>query len=92
MPARRPAFGSGTFEGYVAVAAYYVDLLRGPDDGSALGANVLDAAVLAGAASATLYGDRRFFALIVIIVALYLDSVFRIFLQASAVCFSRNSP
>lgn len=58
---------------YVAVAAYYVDLLGRSDDGSALGANVLDAAVLAGATSATLYGDRGFFAVIVIIVALYLD-------------------
>ena len=73
LPARRLACGSGAFKGYVAVAAYYVDLLRGPDDSSALGANVLDAAVLAGAASAALYGDRGFFAVIVIIVALYLD-------------------
>lgn len=73
MPARRLAFGSGAFEGYVAVAAYYVDLLGRPDDGSALGANVLDAAVLADTASAALYGNRGFFAVIVIIVALYLD-------------------
>ena len=73
MPARRLACGLSAFEWYVAVAAYYVDLLRGPDNGSALGANVLDAAVLAGAASATLYGYRRFFAVIVIIVALHLD-------------------
>ena len=73
MPARRLACGSGAFEGYVAVAAYYVDLFGRPDDSPALGANVLDAAVLAGAASAALYGNRGFFAVIVIIVALYLD-------------------
>lgn len=72
-PARRLACGSGAFEGYVAVAAYYVDLLGRPDDGPTLGANVLDAAILAGGASAALYGDRGFFAVIVIIVALYLD-------------------
>ena len=48
MPAVRlaDACGSGNFKGYVAVAAYYVDLPGGPDDGSTLGANVLDAAVL----------------------------------------------
>ena len=56
MPARRLACGSGAFEGYVAIAAYYVDLFGRPDDSPALGANVLDAAVLAGAASAALYG------------------------------------
>ena len=72
-PARRLAHGSGAFERYVAVAAYYVDLLGRPDDSPALGANVLDAAILAGATSATLYGDCGFFAVIVIIVALYLD-------------------
>ena len=75
-PARRPVRirnSFGDLEGYVAVAAYYVDLLGRPDDGPALGANVLDAAVLAGAASATLYGDRGFLAVIVIIVALDLD-------------------
>ena len=72
-PARRLACGSGAFERYVAVAAYYVDLFGRPDDSPALGANVLDAAVLAGAASAALYGNRGFFAVIVIIVALYLD-------------------
>ena len=72
MPAGRLACGSGAFERYVAVAAYYVDLLGRPDDSPALGANILDAAILAGAASATLYGDRGFFAVIVIIVALYL--------------------
>lgn len=66
-------YGSGAFERYVAVAAYYVDLLGCSDDGSALGANVLDATILAGAASASLYGDRGFVAVIVIIVALYLD-------------------
>ena len=73
MPARRLACGSGVFEWYIAVAAYYVDLLCGAYDGSALGAYVLDAAILAGAASTALYGDRGFFAVIVIIIALYLD-------------------
>ena len=34
----------------------------------ALGANVLDAAILAGAASAALYGDRGFVAIIVVII------------------------
>lgn len=63
----------GDLEGYVAVAAYYVDLLGRSDDSAAFRANVLDAAVLAGATSAALYGDRCFFAVIVIIVALYLD-------------------
>ena len=73
MPARRLAHGSGAFKWYVAVAAYYVDLLGRPDDGPALGASVLDAAVLAGAASAALYGDRGFVAIIVVIIALHLD-------------------
>lgn len=73
MPARRLAYGSGSFEGYIAVAAYYVDLLGCPDDCSALRANVLDAAVLTGAASTALYGDRGFVAIVVVIVTLYLD-------------------
>ena len=75
-PARRPVRirnSFGDLEGYVAVAAYYVDLLGRSDDGPALGANVLEATVLAGGAPAALYGDRCFFAVIVIIVALYLD-------------------
>ena len=75
-PARRPVRirnSFGDLEGYFAVTAYYVDLLRGPDNGPALGANVLDAAVLAGAASAALYGDRGFVAILTVIIALYLD-------------------
>ena len=35
-------------EGYITVAAYYVDLAGRPNDGSAMWANVLDAAVLGG--------------------------------------------
>ena len=35
-PARRLACGSGALERYVAVTAYYVDLLGCSDDGSAL--------------------------------------------------------
>ena len=35
-------------EGYVAISANYIDLLRGPDDSSAIGAYILDAAILAG--------------------------------------------
>ena len=49
-------FESCLFEWYVAVAAYHVDLPRGPDDGSAMRADVLDAAILAGAEPAI----RRF--------------------------------
>lgn len=54
MPAVRLALtcGSGDFKGYVAVAAYYVDLPRGSNDGSAMRADVLDAAILTGAAPA----------------------------------------
>ena len=40
------------FEGYVAVAAYYIDLPRGSNNSSAMRADVLDAAILAGAAPA----------------------------------------
>ena len=48
MPAVRlaDAYGSGNFKGYVAVAAYYVDLPGGPDDGAAAGACIFDTAVL----------------------------------------------
>lgn len=53
------------FEWYVAVAAYHVDLPRGPDDGSAMRADVLDAAVLAGAAPA-FDGRSRFAALVIV--------------------------
>ena len=72
-PARRLACGSGAFERYVAVAAYYVDLLGCSDDGSAFGANILDAAVFAGAAPPALYGDRGFVAIVVVIIAFYFD-------------------
>lgn len=72
-PARRLAYGSGAFKWYVAVATYYVDLLRRPDDRSALRANVLDAAVLAGTASASLYCDGVFVPTLVVIAAVHLD-------------------
>ena len=58
-------FESCLFEWYVAVAAYHVDLPRGPDDGSAMRADVLDAAILAGAAPA-FDGRSRFAALVVV--------------------------
>lgn len=53
------------FEWYVAVAAYHVDLPRGSNDGSAMRADVLDAAVLAGAAPA-FDGRSRFAALVIV--------------------------
>ena len=53
------------FEWYVAVAAYYVDLPRGSNDGSAMWADVLDAAILAGAAPA-FDGCSRFAALVIV--------------------------
>ena len=53
------------FEWYVAVAAYYVDLPRGSNDGSAMWADVLDAAILAGAAPA-FDGRGRFAALVIV--------------------------
>ena len=56
---------SSLFEWYVAVAAYYVDLPRGSNDGSAMWADVLDAAILAGAAPA--FDGRGRFAAIVIV-------------------------
>ena len=65
-PARRLASGSGALKSYVAFAAYYVDLLGGSDDGSVFRADILDVAVLAGAA-ATLRGDRGFAAVLVIV-------------------------
>ena len=84
-PARRLAYGSGAFKWYVAVAAYYVDLLGCPDDCSALGANVLDAAILAGATPAALYRERGFVAVLVIIVALALiwKAVLRLAVKSS---------
>lgn len=62
----------GLFEWYVTVAAYHIDLPSGPDDGSAMRADVLDAAVLAGAAPA-LDGRGGFAVLAAIIVPLDLD-------------------
>ena len=53
------------FEWYVAVAAYHVDLPRGPDDSSAMRADVLDAAILAGAAPA-FDGCSCFVALVIV--------------------------
>ena len=58
-------FESCLFEGYIAVAAYHVDLPRGANDGSAMRADVLDAAVLAGAAPA-FDGRSRFAALVIV--------------------------
>ena len=55
----------GLFEWYVAVTAYYVDLPRGSNDGSAMWADVLDAAILAGAAPA-FDGRSRFAALVIV--------------------------
>ena len=62
----------GLFEGYVAVAAYHVDLPRRPNDGSAMRADVLDAAILAGAATA-FDGRSRFSALVIIGLGLDLE-------------------
>ena len=59
------AIGLGLFEWYVAVAAYYIDLPRGPNDGSAMRADVLDAAILAGAAPA--FDGRGCFAALIIV-------------------------
>ena len=53
------------FEGYVAVATYHVDLPRSSNDGSAMRADVLDAAILAGAAPA-FDGRGRFAALVIV--------------------------
>ena len=53
------------FEWYVAVAAYHVDFPRGSNDGSAMWADILDAAVLAGAAPA-FDGRGRFAALVIV--------------------------
>ena len=58
-------FESCLFEWYVAVAAYHVDLPRSPDDGSAMRADVLDAAILAGAAPA-FDGCSCFVALVIV--------------------------
>lgn len=55
----------GLFEWYVAVTAYYVDLPRGSNDGSAMRADVLDAAIFAGAAPA-FDGRGRFAALVIV--------------------------
>lgn len=59
------AVGLGLLKGYVAVAAYHVDLSRGANDGSAMRADVLDTAVFAGAASA-LDGRGRFAAFVIV--------------------------
>lgn len=53
------------FEGYVAVATYHVDLPRGSNNGSAMRADVLDAAILAGAAPA-FDGRGRFAAFVIV--------------------------
>ena len=53
------------FEWYVAVAAYHVDLPRGPDNSSAMRADVLDAAIFAGAAPA-FDGCGRFAAIVIV--------------------------
>ena len=53
------------FEWYGAVTAYYVDLPRGSNDGSAMWADILDAAVLDGAAPA-FDGRGRFAALVIV--------------------------
>ena len=58
-------FESCLFEGYIAVAAYYVDLPRGSNDSSAMRADVFDAAILAGAAPA-FDGRSRFAALVIV--------------------------
>ena len=58
-------FESCLFEWYVAVTAYYVDLPRGSNDGSAMRADVLDAAIFAGAAPA--FDGRSRFAVLVIV-------------------------
>ena len=58
-------FESCLFEWYVAVAAYHVDLPRGSNDGSAMWADVLDTASLAGAAPA--FDSRSRFAALVIV-------------------------
>ena len=59
------AVGLSLFKCYVAVAAYHVDLPRRPNNGSAMRADVLDAAILAGAASA-FYGRGRFATLVIV--------------------------
>lgn len=51
---------SGDYEGCIAVAAYHIHPLGRADDGSAYRADILDAAVLAGAAPAL--GGRGGFA------------------------------
>ena len=58
-------FESCLFEWYVAVTAYYVDLPRRSTDGSAMRADVLDAAILAGAAPA-FDGCSCFVALVIV--------------------------
>ena len=57
------AVGLGLFKGHVTVAAYHVDLPRRPNDGSAMRADVLDAAILAGAAPTF---DGRFATLVIV--------------------------
>ena len=58
-------FESCLFEWYVAVATYHVDLPRGSNDGSAMRADILDAAIFAGAAPA-FDGRGRFAALVIV--------------------------
>ena len=67
--------GLGLFEWYVAVAAYHVDLPRSPDDGSAMRADVLDAAILAGAEPA-FDGRGRFAAFVIVGLGFYLERRF----------------
>ena len=65
-PAWRPVRIWNSFrnlEGYVAVATYYIHQLGRPDDDSAFWADILDAAILTGAAPAL--GGRGGFAIIV---------------------------
>ena len=68
-------FESCLFEGYIAVAAYYVDLPRGSNDGSAMRADVLDAAIFAGAAPA-FDGRGRFAALVIVRLGFDLENRF----------------
>lgn len=68
-------FESCLFEWYVAVAAYHVDLPRGSNDGSAMWADVLDTAILAGAAPA-FDGCSRFVALVIVVFGFDLERRF----------------
>lgn len=59
------AVGLSLFKGHVTVAAYHVNLPRRSNEGSAMRADVLDAAILAGAAP-TFDGRGRFVALVIV--------------------------